>query len=81
MRKTRTFFFAGLAIAASAVGGFAYSDANASQSKLSAIQLETIEALTDPETAPVTDCPNPAETECHRILQGNTIHIFYMPKS
>lgn len=81
MKKKRNFFFAGLAIIALAAGGFAYSSDNASQSQLSAVQLETIEALTDPETAPVTDCPNPAETECHRILHGNTIHIFFMPKS
>lgn len=81
MRKKRNFFFAGLAIIALAAGGFTYSSDNASQSQLSAVQLETIEALTDPETAPVADCPNPAETECYRILQGNTIHIFFMPKS
>ncbi len=78
MKMTKNFFYVGLAIIALATGGFAYSNAN--QTQLSALQLETIEALTDQENAPVTECPLPAETECHRISQGNTIHIFYMPK-
>lgn len=51
MKKTKNFFFAGLAVAALAAGGFSYSNAADSQSQLSAVQLETIEALSKYESA------------------------------
>lgn len=75
--KKKNFFFAWLAIAALAAGGFAYSYANVTDSQLTAVQLETLEALTHDENVLVKDCPNPQRTECARILQGNTVHIFY----
>ncbi|MDE6399958.1 MAG: hypothetical protein K2M27_06350 [Muribaculaceae bacterium] len=47
MKKTKNFFFAGLAIVALAAGGFARSKANQPDQSLSKLQLETIEALTE----------------------------------
>ena len=78
MKKTNNFFFAGLAIAALAAGGFTYSNAADSKSQLSAVQLETIEALSHDEengflyVVPIEyswgwgcNCAGKGKNECH----------------
>ena len=51
----KKFFSVGLAIAALATVGFAYSHANNKDSQFSAVQLETIESLTANEVS-IMDC-------------------------
>lgn len=57
MRKSKK-ISAGLAIAALAIGGFAYSNAYSSDSRLSDVQLKTLETLTkDENKGEVVDIP------------------------
>lgn len=74
--KTKIVYCIALGIVSGA--SFAFSNAKEHVPAVDDLLMENIEALSQNETtAPVTECPPPTQKECHRILSGNTIHIFY----
>ncbi len=73
MKKTKSSI---IALGAIAVIAFSFIYLHHKTDSSSGLTKENIEALSQTETS-VIDCPPGGYTECARILQGNTVHIFY----